>query len=1100
MAKREKYYLNESGEFVIENYHMAKPFSSFFPGIAGVWGVPIWAFYVNRGQAISSFGIKDKDHPVMEFQPANKAYYLTSLVGFRTFIKLDSVKGPVFYDALHNGACSREFDTSNKMTISSYDLKLHEINHTLGLEVSIEYFPIANDNYGALVRKLTITNRSTKAKRIELLDGMPQIIPYGLNNMFLKKLSRTVEAWMGVENLENNVPYLRLKVDPADTSEVVHIKEGNFYMAFDKKGLKKPIVDPEAIFGKVNNFTYPVSFMEGGRFMYPKQQLTKSRTPSCMSCCGRISLKAKGGSYTLYTVTGNMCSMQKLRANTRRIADERYIIKKEQENKETISSLQSDVFTRSSSKNFDFYCKQNFLDNIMRGGYPLFVEHPKGKTHIQVFSRKHGDMERDYNRYLVEPTFFSQGNGNYRDVNQNRRCDVWFNPELKDENIMTFFSLIQTDGYNPLIIRPDRFTFNDNIKAISMFFSKDDLIKVKNRLMESFTPGELFFFLEQNNISIHGRKRDLLGAILGNSEHSYEAWHGEGFWIDHWHYCLDMLESYLNLYPEELRSLLFERGDFTYYDNGFSVKPRSKKYILKDGKVYQYNSVEENHHKRKVIIRRKRLPYLSRQGGHGKVYRTNLIVKMLTVIVNKAASLDPSGIGVEMEADKPNWYDSLNGLPGLLGSSTCETFELKRWIIFLKRKFAELDLAGDYYISVPSELLLFLKGLSALCEARLGNYSFWDKSYTLKERYREKTLLGFSGKNKQICVKDLGITLDRYLKKIECGLNRARDKKSGLYFSYFINEVTRYKVIEKDKYKHITYVKALRFKQMPLPLFLEGMVHALRITDDKVKSKRYFNAIRKSQLFDKKLKMYKVTASLKDMPEEIGRARVFTPGWLENESVWTHMEYKYMLELLKSGLYDEFYRDFKNVIIAFHDPYRYGRSILENSSFIASSVFPHPGLQGNGFVARLSGATAEFINIWLIMCTGTRPFYLAREERLCLELKPVLPGWLFSRHAGEDFLDSIGNDRAIKELSRAKPHSTWFPKDSFAFKFLGNVLVVYHNPKRKDTFGKDAARIREIRLKPKNGEEIRLNSPVITAPYSYQVRKGDIERIDVYMD
>jgi hypothetical protein len=223
--------------------------------------------------------------------------------------------------------------------------------------------------------------------------------------------------------------------------------------------------------------------------------------------------------------------------------------------------------------------------------------------------------------------------------------------------------------------------------------------------------------------------------------------------------------------------------------------------------------------------------------------------------------------------------------------------------------------------------------------------------------------------------------------------------------------------------------------------------------------------------------MYKVNSPLKDMPEEIGRARVFTPGWLENESVWTHMEYKYMLELLKNGLYDEFYRDFRNVIIAFHDPYRYGRSILENSSFIASSAFPHPDLQGNGFVARLSGATAEFINIWLIMCAGIRPFYLAKEQRLCLELKPVLPGWLFSKRTGGGF-----------------------PKDSFVFRFLKDTLVVYHNPKRKDTFGKDSAKVREIRLKPTKGREIRLKSEVITTPYSYEVRRGNIERIDIYMN
>ncbi len=47
MKNKVKYYLDKSGEFVIENYNYAKPFFSFFPGIAGTWGIPAWVFYVN---------------------------------------------------------------------------------------------------------------------------------------------------------------------------------------------------------------------------------------------------------------------------------------------------------------------------------------------------------------------------------------------------------------------------------------------------------------------------------------------------------------------------------------------------------------------------------------------------------------------------------------------------------------------------------------------------------------------------------------------------------------------------------------------------------------------------------------------------------------------------------------------------------------------------------------------------------------------------------------------------------------------------------------------------------------------------------------------
>jgi len=222
--------------------------------------------------------------------------------------------------------------------------------------------------------------------------------------------------------------------------------------------------------------------------------------------------------------------------------------------------------------------------------------------------------------------------------------------------------------------------------------------------------------------------------------------------------------------------------------------------------------------------------------------------------------------------------------------------------------------------------------------------------------------------------------------------------------------------------------------------------------------------------------MYKVTAPLEEMPQEIGRCRIFTPGWLENESVWLHMEYKYELELLKKGLYKEFYEDFKNVLIPFQDPERYGRSILENSSFLVSSAFPQEKLHGNGFVARLSGSTSEFINIWLIMCLGQVPFYLDDDSRLCLEFSPILPAWLFSRK------DDSG-----------------FDKNTFVFQFLTNTLIVYHNPKMKDTFGLSGVKVSEITLKQKGKADIFLKSAYIGSPLAKDVREGKFERIDIIL-
>ena len=43
-------------KFLIENYGKKGTFASFLPGISGEKGIPIWCYYVNRGQCVVSFG------------------------------------------------------------------------------------------------------------------------------------------------------------------------------------------------------------------------------------------------------------------------------------------------------------------------------------------------------------------------------------------------------------------------------------------------------------------------------------------------------------------------------------------------------------------------------------------------------------------------------------------------------------------------------------------------------------------------------------------------------------------------------------------------------------------------------------------------------------------------------------------------------------------------------------------------------------------------------------------------------------------------------------------------------------------------------------
>ena len=476
----------------------------------------------------------------------------------------------------------------------------------------------------------------------------------------------------------------------------------------------------------------------------------------------------------------------------------------------------------------------------------------------------------------------------------------------------------------------------------------------------------------------------------------------------------------------------------------------------------QYHAVRRDREKTELIQSRAERPHCVRtRHGRGEVYQTTLAAKMLCVVVNKLASLDPSGFGIEMEADKPNWYDALNGLPGLFGSSLCETFELKRWIRFLVRALATLDLPSKTAIALPEELAVLMDTVGAALNAPAAKY--WALSTAAKERYRERTRLGLSGRDRTARLKRLQHFLRRADAKVSRGLRHSFNRRQGLYPSYFSHDV----VMRTRTKRQVTLITPTRWARHTLPWFLEGMVHALRLETHPARARALHQAVRRSGLYDRALKMYRVCDSLAKESEEIGRCRIFNPGWLENQSIWLHMEYKYLLELLRSGLHKEFYEEFFRTLIPFQPPERYGRSILENSSFLVSSAYADRALHGAGFVARLSGATAEFLQMWLWMTAGLRPFTINRRKELELRLAPILPSQLF---------DQAG---------------------VFTFRFLGQIEVTYRNPTRHPTFGPGAVSPQRMRLSMRSGHHAEFRSGALPAPYADMCRRGEVTSLDV---
>ncbi len=1032
--------VSDTMSYTLPNYNQQRPFSSFLPGVAGHLGVPMWVFYVNRGQAITSFGVESKDCPIMEFQSANKAYQRTTTEGFRTFVKWNKGEEAGFYEPFSNSR-------SQTMSIGMSELVLSDENSELGLKTDVVYFTLPGEPFAALARQVTFTNTIDTPLQLEILDGMPALVPYGIDNRGLKHVGRTLEAWMQVFHLESGLPFFRLGATPGDSAEVHEIQAGHFALGFTaRNGEAAPLpifVDPKIVFGANTSLITPNSFINQKlEALEAVPQITVGKTP-CAFFGKRASL-APGEEITLYTLFGHVNGHENIADARHRLSSSGYFAEKRAENQALLQTLTDVVATQTSEPRLDAYVRQTFLDNVLRGGFPVMLGNEENPHAYHIYSRKHGDPERDYNHFFLAAEFYSQGNGNFRDVCQNRRSDVLLEPRVGEHNIRTFLSLIQLDGYNPLVIRGLSFSLNPEQQA-ALTSLTDAPQKLAPLLEERFAPGALLKYIADHHIGLSVSYDAFIEQALRDAQPHLEADYGEGFWVDHWTYILDLFENYLAVYPDHKADLLFGDAKIPFYRSPAQVRPRHERYVLTERGPRQYSAVA----------------HVGEAGwerdSQGNIYPITGFGKLLLLAGIKFGTRDPEGMGIEMEAGKPGWYDALNGLPGVFGSSMNEIYELLRLISFLRDAVDELD--DDVPTALPVEFGHYLRDLVTLSGSGASRFDWWEQANVLRESYRERIYQSsLSGVEMAISNAEVDDILNTFECCLQEGIARAQelavDDVPPTYFRY---AVTDYEILSESERPNI-HAKA--FHPIAMPPFLEGAVRAMKVDES---ASKIHSAVQESALYDTALKMYKVNAPLTNEPHEIGRARAFTPGWLENESIWLHMEYKYLLEVLKAGLYEEFFEDFKNALVPFQPPERYGRSPLENSSFIVSSAHPDKSLHGNGFVARLSGATAEFVEMWTIMMAGQQPFVM-QDGKLILQLRPTLPAWLFDEN------------------------------DQVKFKFLGKIPVTYHNPVRVNTWEASPQKI-VLELAE---ESLEFDNSDIPAPYAEMVRERDTKTIDIY--
>jgi len=1136
--------------YVMEDFDAKPTFASFLPAVAGLYGIPVWSFYVNRGQAIASFGFKSKEYPILEFNAANKAYQDTPYVGFRTFLK-GTRGGKDFFTEPFSPANTRNLeDYSNQsmlpkrvMFVGPNECEITENDRVNGLTTSVKYIVLPEDTFGALVRRTNITNSGDGPVTFSSLDGLAKLEPVGGQlDWSLKNMGRTLEGWMGVYQAGEGttMPFYRMSTEPGDTASVKIELAGHYLLSFldspDHDAELLPIVyDSEVVFGRDTSLFQADGFKaKSMKDILSNPQYGDARTSSGFAALDEITLQP-GESISVTSFYGKADHIDDVKAIADHITKAGYVEKKFVQARVMIDFLTSSVETNTSSHLFDGTVKQVFLDNSLRGGMPFILgdvdddakysnydEDPRVKV-FHAFSRIHGDLERDYNAFLIDDTYFSQGHGNFRDVAQNRRDDVTFTPRIGSFDVQMFLSFIQADAYEPLTVEAVIFNVKDPNEGAAIAADctgDEDSAKTLTNILNGgpFRPGQILALITQLGVVLTVPQSDFLDRAVAASEDLSMATFGQGYWGDHWDYYLDLINSYLAIYPDGEEGLMYDK-QLRYFFSTATIKPRSEKYVLQetfDGKghhvlqldstVYDKEKEEEQEAFRSNTTGILGIDaYWQRTPNGGEAFTSAPIAKLFLLGATKFATRDAYGMGVEYEGGRPGWNDAMNGLPGMVGSGMPETYEMYQLLNYVKKVVSTYKrpvVIPTEFFGVVTQINAALDTLDASGFVEPGDmshdvpqelFTYWDTVATAREKYRKQVEYYFSGDTSSMTSDEVIAIIDRWLNQIDIGMSRAvsfgshgdgDDGTSGIPPSYFHYIITEWDLDGEKNDVGLPHVNALAMQVARFPLFLEGPTRYLKtVIDDKTAVSAMYQKVKNSGLRDENLKMYYVSASLKGQSYDMGRMMAFTPGWLENQSIWMHMSYKYYLELLRGKLYDEFFEEMRGGgMLPFMDPVRYGRSLMECSSFLASSAFSDPSYHGRGFSARLSGSTAEFLSMWKLIFIGKDPYFIDQSDgSLKMHLKPAIPLWMFQDDDDENAADPTYDEDGYLTVS---------------FKLFAHIPVTYHNSKGTNLFD---VLPNKYKVTKTDGVVHNVQGSVIPTDLAVDIRKlYSVQSIDAY--
>lgn len=783
-----------------------------------------WLFIGSNGGI--SAGRKNAENSLFPYYTDDKIIESAESTGSKTSIRITKNNQLVVWEPF-SFHYSYQYTLKRNLykNIIGNKIIFEEVNEELGL--TFQYQWSTSDRFG-FIKTSKLTNNTNQLIKISILDGIQNIMPYGVGSMLQNSRSNLVDAYKRNElHLSSGVATYALSsiiVDKAEPSEA--LKATTVWSS----GLERINTLLSSLqlqtfrSGKALQTETDVKAERGAYFIHAEVSLQPSHVKEWIivadvnqSVTNAIALQKlvesnadikqdvdvdiKTGSEQLLALCASADGLQKtadLLRDTRHFANTMFNIMR--------GGIFDNQYLLEKSDLLAYFSKANPI--VFKRHKNIIEALPEVCTHHELnlwaaktndadfkrlaleylplkFSRRHGDPSRPWNQFSINIRNENgkkvlDYEGNWRDIFQNWEALAHAYPDFMDGMVAKFLNASTFDGYNPYRITKSGIDW-EKIEA-------DD------------------------------------------------PWSYIGYWGDHQIiYLLKFLEFAENHQPGKLEKY-FSEEIFVYANVPYKIKSYHE--ILKNPK----DTINFDHALDHAITKRKEIVGADSallQNQNNEIHHVNFLEKIMATLLAKLSNFIPEG-GIWMNTQRPEWNDANNALVGN-GVSVVTLCYVRRFLSFFIHNLTNVQTKE---VNLSIEMIAFYRNMKKTFEqnenllndkfTNLSRKKLVDALGIAASEYREKIYnQSFKGEKETIYIKELRDFLALVLRFTDHSI-KANERNDKLYHAY--NLLT----IENNESMSISY----------LPEMLEGQVAVLSSGFLNAKQQvETLNALRKSDLY-----------------------------------------------------------------------------------------------------------------------------------------------------------------------------------------------------------------------------------------------------------